>query len=64
MGVSKRPATGTFGRVVFSDVGAQFKRGADSGHGSRAANVFAAGRRCDSDGSSRLEWPIDVEPAL
>ena len=64
MGVGKRPASGIFGRMVFSNFGADFKRGADSGHGGRAANVFTAGRRGDADGNSRLEWPIDVEPAL
>ena len=64
MGVGKCPASRIFRRVVLSNVGADFKRCADSGHGGRAANVFTPGRSGDADGNSGLEWPVDVEPAL
>jgi hypothetical protein len=64
MGVGKCPVSRILGRMVLSNVGADFKRCADSGHGGRAANVFTPGRHRDVDGNSGLEWPIGVEPAL
>ena len=64
MGVGQCPASRIFGRLVYSNSRAEFKRGADSGHGGRAPDVSTAGRRGDADGNSRLESAIHVEPTL
>ena len=64
MGVGERAAAGFFGRMVFSNFGAELKPRPDSRHGGRAPNVFAVGGHGDARCNSCLEWPICFEPAL